>query len=63
QGVVDHRFNRARFDAERTIDDFARRLRSEVALETVRTDLLGVIEQTMQPAHAGLWLRSGEVRQ
>ncbi|MDQ6873652.1 MAG: hypothetical protein M3042_01110, partial [Actinomycetota bacterium] len=42
QGVVDHRFNRARFDAERTIDDFARRLRSEVALETVRTDLLGV---------------------
>lgn len=63
QGAVDHRFNRARYDAERTIDDFARRLRSEVALEAVRTDLLGVIGQTMQPAHAGLWLRSREVPQ
>jgi hypothetical protein len=57
QAVVDRRFNRARYDADRTVDLFARRLRDEVDLDAVRTDLLTVVEGTLRPASAGLWLR------
>lgn len=57
QRVVDRRFNRTKYDAERTIDDFSRRLRGEVDLDSLRTDLLAVIGSTMQPTAAGLWLR------
>jgi hypothetical protein len=57
QAVVDRRFNRARYDADRTVDLFARRLRDEVDLDAVRTDLLNVVQGTLQPASAGLWLR------
>jgi len=57
QAVVDRRFNRARYDADRTVDLFARRLRDEVDLDAVRTDLLTVVQGTLQPASAGIWLR------
>ncbi|MDQ6650065.1 MAG: hypothetical protein M3Z02_08125 [Actinomycetota bacterium] len=56
QVAVDLRFNRAKYDAERTVDAFSRRLRSEVDLETVRADLLSVVGQTLQPTRAGIWL-------
>jgi hypothetical protein len=59
QSAVDHRFNRARYDADRTVDEFRRRLRDEVDLDTVRTDLLEVVEGTVQPSSVGLWLREG----
>jgi hypothetical protein len=59
QTAVDHRFNRARYDADRTVDAFTRRLRDEVDLDTVRTDLLTVVHDTLQPATTGLWLRHG----
>jgi len=59
QSAVDHRFNRARYDADRTVDAFTRRLRDEVDLDAVRTDLLQVVHGTMQPTTAGLWLRDG----
>jgi hypothetical protein len=58
QRVVDHRFNRARYDAERTVDAFASRLREEVDPDVVTVDLLQVVERTVVPEHASLWLRA-----
>ena len=57
QTVVDRRFNRARYDADRTIETFTHRLREDVALDAVRSDLLGTVHQTLQPASVVLWLR------
>lgn len=57
QARVDRRFNRARYDAARVIDDFAVRLRDEVDLHALTTDLLGVVAATVQPSAAMVWLR------
>ena len=57
QAVVDRRFNRARYDAARTVEAFRTRLRSQVDIDTVRDDLLRVANDTMQPASAALWIR------
>ena len=59
QRAVDRQFNRARYDADRTVAAFTVRLREEVDLDTVRADLLTVVHDTLQPASAGLWLRPG----
>ena len=59
QEVVDRRFNRSRYDAERTIAEFGRRLRTEVEIGSLSDDLVGVIGRTMQPAHVSLWLKPG----
>jgi hypothetical protein len=57
QQVVDRRFNRRRYDAVQTIQAFSARLRQQVDLDTVTSELLGVVEQTMQPTAVSLWLR------
>jgi hypothetical protein len=56
QAVVDRRFNRRRYDAARTIALFSARLRQEIDLDTLTHELLAVVDQTMQPTQASLWL-------
>jgi len=58
QSAVDRRFNRARYDAARTIEAFSTRLREQVYLDSVNQDLLAVVRETVQPASASTWLRS-----
>jgi hypothetical protein len=54
---VDRRFNRRRYDAARTVDAFASRLREQVDLDELAGELLAVVDQTVQPTGVSLWLR------
>jgi hypothetical protein len=60
QRVVDRRFNRAHYDAEATVAAFTSRLRDAVDLDTVRSELLEVVNQAVEPAHASVWIRRQE---
>jgi hypothetical protein len=57
QRAVDRRFYRAKYDAEHTVDAFAARLRDDVDLDSVRVELLDAVTDTLQPAHASVWIR------
>ena len=57
QRAVDRRFDRSNYDAAGTLDRFSNRLGTEVDLDALRAELLGVVGETMTPAHASLWLR------
>jgi hypothetical protein len=60
QRVIDRRFNRARYDAEATVATFTARLRDAVDLETVRTELLEVVNRAVEPVHASVWIKQRE---
>jgi hypothetical protein len=57
QQVVDRRFNRRKYNAAKTIEAFSARLRDQVDLNTLSAELLWVVDQTVQPTQASLWLR------
>ena len=57
QRLVDHRFNRARYDAQATVEAFTSRLRDAVEIDAIRTDLLDTVNRAVQPTHASVWIK------
>lgn len=58
QAFIDQRFYRRKYDATETLDRFSSRLRDQVDLESLKDEIVGVVGETMQPAHVSVWLKT-----
>jgi hypothetical protein len=57
QGFIDRRFYRSKYDAAKTLEAFSARLREGTDLDSLTGEMASVVQKTMQPEHASLWLR------
>ncbi len=57
QSFIDRRFYRNKYDARKTLESFSAKLRDVTDLDALSDDLVGVVRETVQPAHVYMWLR------